>query len=306
MRHRLLIFLLVMVISLPGLAACGGAAERREGKISVVTTTLPMYLFAANVAGDAAEVQNLVPPGVGGHSYQFTPEDVAKVSRADVIVKNGLGMELWLDNLLESAGRKELLVIDTSAGVETMPGEPEEPSGVEEPEGGPIDPHIWLDPVLAIRQVENIRDGLIQKDPRNQAVYQGNAGRFISRLQQLDKDIREQVSGFRSRDYVAFHAAFSYFGRRYGLNQVAVLQETPGKEPSPRYLAQVVTLVKAKGIKALFIEPQFSPRLAQALAADLGLELLTLDPLETGELRPDYYEEVMRRNTANLARALRM
>lgn len=300
MRHRLLIFLLAATLSLPGLTACGGAAQRTEGKIRVVTTFLPMYLFAANVAGDAAEVQNLVPPGAGGHSYQFTPEDVARVSRADVVVKNGLGMELWLDNLLESAGKKELLVIDTSVGTETIPAEP------KEPEGGPIDPHIWLDPVLAIRQVENIRDGLIQKDPRNQAVYQGNAGRFINRLSQLDEDVREQVSGFRSRDYVAFHAAFSYFGRRYGLNQVAVLQETPGKEPSPRYLAQVATLVKAKGIKALFIEPQFSPRLAQALAADLGLELLTLDPLETGELRPDYYEEVMRRNTANLARALRM
>lgn len=298
MKCRLPIFLIAALL-LPMLAACGSPTEKATGKISVVTTFLPIYVFTANVAGDAADVKNLLPPGVGAHSYQFTPEDVKRIAQADIVVKNGLGVELWVDSLLASAGKKELLVIDTSAGVETMPAAFSEAGG-----GGPIDPHIWLDPVRAIKQVENIRDGLIQKDPQNQAAYQENARRFIARLEQLDQDIKRKVASFQSRDYVAFHAAFSYFGLRYGLNQAAVLEETPGKEPSPRDLAQLASLVQTKGIKALFVEPQFSPRLAQALAADLHLELLTLDPLETGEFRPDYYEEVMQRNVDNLARAL--
>lgn len=257
-----------------------------------------MYVFTKNVAGSAADVDTIVPPNVGTHEYQFKPEDVKKISDSDVVVKNGLGAEMWLDKLIESAGAADLKVIDTSQGVKTRQG-----TGTERGAGG-VDVHTWLDPVRAVKQVENIRDGLARIDPDNRAVYQRNATAFIKRLRKLDADIRSEVTTFRTRDFVAFHSAFAYFAERYGLNQVAAIEEFPGKEPNPRQLVELETLVKEKHLKALFTEPQFSPRLVDQLARDLGVDILVLDPIETGQLGAGYWEDMMRRNLANLKKAM--
>lgn len=272
-----------------------------------------MYIFTKNVAGNAAEVRNLVPPGVGVHEYQFKPEDVKKISDSDMVVKSGLGAEAWLEKLLKSAGKQDLTLIDTSLGIKAL--KPGEKIPVEIKEGstlkkevergiGGVDVHIWLDPLRAMKQVENIRDGLSKRDPTNKRIYDKNAAAYLNRLRRLDTNIKLEVATFKTRDFVAFHSAFIYFSDRYGLNQVAAIEPFPGKEPNPRYLAEISGLVKQKKIKALFTEPQFSPRIVDSLAGDLKVEVLVLDPLETGDLRVDYYEELMRKNVRNLKKAM--
>jgi ABC-type Zn uptake system ZnuABC Zn-binding protein ZnuA len=273
-----------------------------------------MYVFTTNVAGNAAEVENLLPPVATPHDYAFTPADVRKVARADVVVMNGVGgLDGWMEEIIENAGRKALKVINASAGIKIIEsgaelkveveGEEGHEEGEEhEHEGG--NPHVWLDPTNAIRQVVNIRDGLIAADPENAAVYRRNAESYITRLEKLDSEIMEAARSFKRKDFVAFHDAFPYLAARYGLNQVGVIHEFPGKEPSPKHLAGLVKLIKELKITTIFYEPQFSPKVAETLAKDLGIEVTVLDPADTGELKADSYEKIMRRNLEVLKKAL--
>lgn len=299
---------LVILMSLLGPAACR-TAERPRGKLRVTTTFLVLYIFAKNVAGDAADVDNLVPPGVGTHDYQLTPSDVRKVAEADVIIKNGLGAERWLEPLLESAANQDLTVIDTSIGIPLLKTGEKIPITITSPSqrlqiesgAGGADVHIWLDPIRAVKQVENIRDGLARVDPNNRTKYYRNAAAYIRRLSNLDTEIEERVSRFGTKDFIAFHTAFTYFADRYGLTQVAAIETVPGKIPNPQQLAAIARLVENKRLKALYTEPQYSPRVIDALASDLKIDVFALDPIETGELKQDYYETVMRRNLNALA-----
>lgn len=272
-----------------------------------------MYVFTKNVAGDAADVTNIVPPNVGVHEYQFKPSDVKNVAEADVVVKNGLGAEKWLDSLLRSASRPGQVVIDSSRGISVLkPGDKiplhiqsgsQFQKDVEAGTGG-VDVHIWLDPVRVIQQVKNIRDGLAAKDPKNKTVYYKNASAYIARLEAFDRETRQRVKGFTSKDFIAFHSAFIYFSDRYGLNQLAAIEDFPGKEPDPQHLAGITRQVEKHRLKALYTEPQFSPRIVDSLSHDLGVKVLVLDPIETGRLEPDYWEKVMRENVNALAYSL--
>lgn len=285
-------FLMSTVIIVSAVPGCKTTPSKRSGRLRVTTTFIIMYIFTKNVAGDAADVTNLVPPGLGVHEYQFKPSDVKKISDADIVVKNGLGAEKWLDPLIKNAGNSELTVIDTSKGVT--------PIRIS----GGVDSHVWLDPIIAIRQVENIRDGLIKKDPKNKNIYERNASAYIKKIKRLDADIRDSVSGFKRKDFVSFHFAFIYFSKRYGLEQIAVIEPTPGKEPSPKSLAEISRIITDRKIKAIFKEPQYSSKVVDALARDLEIKVLVLDPIETGELKEDYWERKMRENVEHLKEAL--
>lgn len=288
---------------LPALLVALSPAGAEASRLKVVTTIRPLHCFALNVAGGRAEVENLLPPGVGPHDYSFTPTDAVRLHKADVLVTNGLGLETWLERLLKAARKPALVVVVASRGIEPLPlagGGHEEARGGHG-EHGRWDPHVWLDPLGAARQVENIRDALAAADPEGAELYRANAERYLGRLEALHAEAEEASAGFGNRKLVTFHSAFGYFARRYGLEVVAVIEPAPGKEPTPRLLAQVHKLVKAGGLKVIYTEPQFRPRVAEVLARDLGVATAELDPGVTGPLGPEAYEEFMRRNLKVLA-----
>jgi zinc transport system substrate-binding protein len=126
----------------------------------------------------------------------------------------------------------------------------------------------------------------------------------LGQLQALNQDIKDTVATFRLRDYVCFHPAYTYFSRRYGLNEVGVIEAAPGREPSPRHLQKIIAAIKKTGVQAVFAEPQFSPRVAEVIAQEAGVQVLFLDPLGG---RPPYgsdYIKLMRHNLAILAQAM--
>ncbi len=270
---------------------------RSSHKIKVLTSIAPLYSFTKNIAGDMADVDNLLPSGAGPHEYSLSPEDVRKVVEARILVINGVNLEAWLHNLVTAAEElggssrsdsEKLIVVDTSDGVDLIDK----------------DPHIWLSPRNAIIQVINIREALAKADPGNSEAYLTNAAEYIRRLENLDGEIRDEIKSWKSNKFVAFHSAFNYFARDYGLEQVAVIQETPEIEPSPKHIAYVIETIKSKGIKSIFTEPQFSHRIVRSIAGDLGLEVYSLDTLETGSLSKEWYENSMRTNLSVLKRAL--
>lgn len=295
------------------------AQAGRADRPRVVTTFLPITLFTRAVAGDCAEVTALIPAASGPHDFQARPGDVAALKNARVLVKNGLEMESFLDKLVKGAENPDLKVIDSSSGIPTL--ENPEASGEAKAEAhddhghddhghdhGPINPHIWLDPVRAAQQVDNIRDGLIAADPACADGYRRNAAAFSGQLRQLNTEFEKQLAPFRGKTFVVLHDFAPYFADRYGL-KAAYLVDVPEQNPSPADLARVAETVKSTQLRALLSEPQEGNRSFNALAGDLGIRISVFDPMETGteeaSRNPGTYAEVMRRNVSDLVSAFR-
>ncbi|WP_114993173.1 metal ABC transporter solute-binding protein, Zn/Mn family [Synechococcus sp. UW179A] len=323
---------------LVGLVACGAPnATNNEAsqakRVKVVTTFLPITLFTEAVSGDCAEVTSLIPPNLGPHDFQATPSDLADLSGANVLVKNGLGMEEFLDDLISSADNKDLVVIDSSSGVETIKaaggghhadhhdddhhdGEHHEGEHHDDDDDhdhghghshGEYDPHIWLDPVRAAQQVENIRDGLVKADPSCADGYKKNADQYTAKLEELNTEFTAKLKPYSGKTFVAFHDFATYFANRYSL-KAEFLVDLPEMNPSPADLQRVAAQVKQSGLKALLSEPQEGNRSFNALAKDLGVNIVEFNPLETGSAesakKPGTYFEVMRSNVNNLINAI--
>lgn len=279
----------------------------QSGKTKVVTTFLPIYLFTKAVAGDAANVEILVKPGTEVHDYQTTPENVKAIATANVLVKNGLGLEEFLEDTVKNAQNSKLTEIDASLGIQAL----NQISPVENTEKGEKDhdhdhkagnPHVWLDPVLAKQQVTNIRDGLITADPTNKATYEANAANYIKQLENLNSEYQQILQKTPNCTFVTFHDAFPYLAKRYNLKQVAVV-EIPEDQLSPTDVQNVIEAVKKYKVKALFSEPGIDNKLLKSLSQDLKLNLQTLNSLETGETDPQYYFKAMKANLQTLETA---
>lgn len=289
-------------------AASPSPAANTENRLRVVATFLPIYLFTKAVAGDAAQVDILIQPGTEVHDYQSTPADVKALSETDIVVKNGLGMEEFLDSTIKSAQNPKLKIIDASQGIKPV-GElsqvvsagKEHSHSHDHAEGNP---HVWLDPVLAKEQVENIRDGLIAADPENKAKYEANAAAYLQQLADLNKEFEQRLGQFRDRTFITFHDAFPYLAQRYNLKQVAVV-EIPEDQLSPGDVKETIDAVKQFQAKALFSEPGVDNKLLDGLSKDLNVKLRSLDSLEAGQTDPQHYFTAMRANLQTLEEAFK-
>lgn len=298
------------------LAACGAPQQKAESssngtKVPVVTTFLPITLFTRAVAGDCATVTALIPPSTGPHDFQAKPGDLAALRQARVLVKNGLEMESFLDKLVASAGNSELVVIDSSRGIATIdsPEEHDHDKDHDHEHGhshGEVNPHIWLDPLRAVEQVETIRDGLIKADPSCAEGYTRNAAAYTAELRALNDTFASQLNPYQGKTFIAFHDFAPYFAQRYKL-KADFLVDVPEMNPTPADLQRVAAEVRQTQLKALLAEPQEGQRSFNTLAKDLGIKISVFDPLETGSdqsaREPDTYFVVMRRNVADLIKA---
>ena len=275
-----------------------------QSKLNVLSTFLPITLFTEAVAGECATVTSLIPPNLGPHDFQATPADISALSNASVLVKNGLGMEYFLDKLISSANNNLLQVVDTSRGVAVIRSDDDQDEAKQgDQEYGEVNPHIWLDPLRAVQQVENIRDGLVKADPDCADGYTKRAASYASQLKGLNTTIATQLKPFRGQTFIAFHDFAPYFAERYGLKADFVV-DVPEMNPSPEDLQRVSKKVQQSQLKALLSEPQEGDRSFNALALDLGVKVVTFDPLETGSeqasKQPDTYFKVMDKNVVSL------
>ncbi len=292
----------------PQNAVTNPEVAQSEEALQVVTTFLPMTNFTLAVAGDRAEVTQLLPANVTPHDYQSKPQDVQRLAEADVLVENGLSLETFLADLIDNAGNDDLIVIDTSkeiATVELAESEHEGEAEAEHEEHGEFDPHIWLDPKKAIQQVENIRDGLIAADPEGKDIYTENAAVYIAQLQTLDQQMSQALAPYAGKTFVTYHDFAHYFAQSYGL-EVEHLVSVPEENASPADVQRVIEAAQASNLKTLLSEPQQQGNPFAALAKDLDVQVSIFDPLETSgpEGRsPNYYLITMGQNLDNLQAA---
>lgn len=277
------------------IAGCGRPAGNAGGKIIVAASIAPMADFARQVGGDKVSVDLLVPPGSNPHVYQVQPDQMAMLSKASVLVLNGAGLEFWAKNVIDAANNPKLLVVRTADGLRLLDH--------SEGDDGGGNPHVWVDPIDAIYQVEKIRDAFSKADPAHAAYYAANAARYIGRLKKLDSDIRSEVVSFKSRSFVSFHPTWVYFAHRYALTEAAVIEQSPGKEPSPENIQNAIDIARRLKARAIFTEPQMSTKAAQVVAEEVGAKVVLLDAFGKP---PKYdYIETMRSDLRAMAEALK-
>ncbi len=298
-------------------AGCGGGAgQGGEEKLRVAATTSVISDLAGRVGGERVEAFSIVPVGGSPETFQPSPRDAGRVSQARVVFQNGLGLDAWVEDLIESAGGEEQRVVELSEGLQTLEEgghEEEEGAGGEEPgaehghEHAGGNPHLWLDVSYAEQYVEKIRDALVEADPEGADAYEANAEEYLAELDELDAYVREQVSGIpeERRKLVTFHDAFPYFAEAYGFEMVGVVLENPDAEPSSRAVAEVTRTIEREGVPAVFTEPQFNAALADTVAREAGVSVYELytDTLVEDE-DGSSYTQMMRTNADRVAEAL--
>jgi zinc/manganese transport system substrate-binding protein/manganese/iron transport system substrate-binding protein len=274
------------------LAASGPTRAAETPTLRVVTTISTFNSFVIGVGGARVRVESLVPLGAGPEDYQPTPRDVARIHDADILVQNGAGLEGWLARTIENAMNPRLLIVTCSDGLPLRNG----------------NPHLWLDPVFARAYVMKIRDALSERDPAHRAEYETNARRYDARLRALEGEIARRIATIppEQRTMIVFHSAWDYYSARFGLRIVGAIERSPGQEPNPRDLSDLVTEAKRLHVRAVFAEPEYSQKLAHALAesAQISTVATLYDDSVGSDPRVSDYVGMMRYDTETIVRAL--
>ena len=275
MRQTGLILLLFTLLSVSACAQpvpAGGTTTAMKG----VATESFLADIAQNIAGDRVVFSSLIPAGMDPHAFEPVPSDIAKVSQSVILVENGAGLEEWLQPLLENASGERVVVTAADGLVNRTPSTNE--AGIGEAHPG-IDPHFWLDPLLVISYVQNIRDGLIQADPEGAEYYQRRAEAYITQLEELDLWIQFQVKEIplEKRWLVTNHETLGYFADRYGFTILGTVipATTTGVSPAAQSIAALEQRILSTGAKAIFMESGANPDLAAQIAGDTGIDVIT-------------------------------
>ena len=258
-------------------AGCSRAGSpAASGPLRVFAGIPPLQDFVEAVGGSRVEAEALVAPGQDPHTYEPTPQQVARLARSRLFFLSGFPFENALVSRLRST-MPDLAMVDTREGIALRAMEEHEQGeeGRTEEEGA--DPHVWMSPLLAMRQAQTIRDALVREDPAGERIYRANYERFASELQDVHRELARTLAPLRGREMLVYHPAFGYFAAEYGLKQVAV--ETGGRQPSARELSGLIRLARERRIRVVFVQPQFSQAGARAVAEAIGGAVVPLDDL---------------------------
>lgn len=294
------------------MVGCGNQEATKDStKLQIVTSFYPMYDFTQNVAGDNAEVSVLMKAGTEPHDYEPSAKDIAKIADSDVFVYNSKEMETWVSSVLTNIDTKKTVVVDASQGIDLLEGNHSDDETEAEHEGHSHahDPHIWLDPVLAQKQVDTIKEGIIKADTKNKETYEKNALAYKEKLAALNEKFEMGLKNAKNRTFVTQHAAFAYLANRYDLEQVAIAGLSPDQEPSPAKLAELNDFIKENNIKIIYFAETASPKIAKTVANETGAKLEVLSPIEgitqeEQEKGVDYIK-VMEKNLAALEKVIK-
>jgi len=271
-----------------------GFTEKHQ--LKVLASFYPLYEFTKIIAGERIDVSIIVPSGIEPHDWEPTIQDLQKIKNADMIVINGAGLEPWITKLVSV--NPDILIVDTSTGISLL-----EKNNHVFNNKIQNDPHIWLDPVLAKKQIQNIINGLTRIDPQNANYYQENANAYNAKLILLDNKIRNELSICVKKDFLAFHDAFSYFANEYDLNQNTIIGVNPSEEPTAVTLQQIIQKAQDLDLHVIFTEEAVNPRVSEVIANEIGAKVLTLSPIEIYEKNSDYIKR-MEQNLSNLKEEL--
>ncbi len=269
-----------------GCTALAGPTETTE-RLPVVASIAPLADLVRQVGGDYVDVVQMVPLGNNPHTYEPTPGQMQALARARLAVFNGAGLEHWAEDALAAAQNPSLQVLYLAEGLELRNR----------------NPHLWLNPRYMMLFADRVAAALADLDPDHAEAYTRQAEAYRRELLALDAAIREALTGVPTRKVVALHPAWDYFAQEYGLEVVAILEPTPGREPSPAEVAAIVDLMRQEDVRVIIVEKQPTPPVAQVVADETGARVVYLEPLG-GPPPYDTYLGLMRANISALVQAL--
>lgn len=263
------------VLVLTALVSSASAGER----LKVFVSILPQRYFVEQIGKDLVYVDVMVQPGANTHTYEPKPQQMVAISKTGLYFAIGATFEkAWLKRIAFSNPNMKVIMTDEGIGRIPMVSHHHEGEESHGKQGhGDLDPHIWLSPPLVLIQARNIVVALQEADPTNYSKYESNYRAFASMLLDLDSDLRKTFQGRSGLSFMVFHPAWGYFAHAYGLSQVPI--EVEGKEPKPSQLQRLIQDARARNIRVIFMQPQFSARSAEQVAKEIGGQVVTVDPL---------------------------
>ncbi|NME82707.1 zinc ABC transporter substrate-binding protein [Clostridium sp. SM-530-WT-3G] len=254
------------------------AGKTEEGKLKVTVSMYPLKEYTEAIAKDKVEVTCMVPENVEPHDYDPKSKDLVDLTKSDIFVYNGLGMETWLDKVNEITKDSKMIKVDSSNGVEVRK------------QDNIVDPHIWLSLKNAEIQSENIKNALVEADSENKDYYEENYEKFKNKLEDLYNEYKPKFDALQQKNFITGHAAFGYLCRDFDLTQRSVENLFGEGEPTPGQLKELVDFCKENNIKTIFSEALASPKVSETLANEVGAEVVPIYTLESKEDDRDYIE----------------
>ena len=294
-RKTLLNMILTSLLVLTGLANSASADEK---KFKVVTTFTVIQDIAQNVAGDAAIVESITKVGAEIHEYDPTPKDITKALSADLVLWNGLNLELWFKRFFEDI--KDVPSVVVTEGIDPMPIQ-------EGSYKGNPNPHAWMSPTLALTYIENIRAAFVKYDPKNAEIYNKNAADYVAKIKALDAPLRERLAKIpeSQRWLVTSEGAFSYLARDYNLKEAYLWPINAEQQGTPKQVKNLIDLVRANNIPVLFSESTISDKPAKQVSKETGAKyggVLYVDSLSTQDGPVPTYIDLLKVTVETIAK----
>ena len=294
----------IIVAAIAGLYLTNNTGTKTSSTLQVLATFYPLLDFAQNVGGDKVNVTLLVPETVDVHEFEPTPSSIEAVASANVLVYNGAGLEPWIGDVVSAADNSKLVQVDTSQGIQLLPV-----SAEFQKDNRTIDPHIWLDPLNAKQQVNNILQGLIKADPADTQYFTQNAQTYDAKLDALNAQIISITTSpnVKTHYFITFHEAFAYFAKQYNLTQLPISGPFE-EEPTPSDIQNVITAIHQYHLLYVGYESLENPAISQSIASQTNATLVPMNPIEglTAQEKAagDNYISLMQATVANIQLAL--
>jgi ABC-type Zn uptake system ZnuABC Zn-binding protein ZnuA len=270
-----------------------------QSKPKIVATASMIADMARNIAGDKMEIDCILPIGGDPHLHEPTPRDAMLVSKAQLILMNGLTFEGWLNELIENSGTnaESILVTKGIKPVESLSYE------------NSADPHAWMDVSNGLIYIKNIKEGFVKLDPENELLYEANYQTYKSKLEELDKFIMDQIQRIpeERRILITSHDAFQYYGRRYGIQLEAILGTSTDADVQTSDIIRINKVIRKNKVPAVFVESTINPKLLEQLAEDNDIEIggeLYADSIGDEESPAPSYYDMLKYNTLTIVKAL--
>ncbi|HJD14557.1 MAG TPA: ZinT/AdcA family metal-binding protein [Candidatus Enterococcus stercoripullorum] len=307
MKKKIILFSIACASLL--LAACHKQTEKKSDQPTIITTIYPMYEFTKEIVGSEAKVELLIPAGTEPHDYEPSAKDIAKMQQAKTIIYDDPNMETWISKTQKSLQDSKVNFIQSTKEMILLPGtqETHEHDHGKDDHHHDFDPHVWLAPSLAKKQVQTITKELSKQYPKLQKKFATNSQKYLAKLTQLDQEYQKQLSQLPQKHFVTQHSAFQYLAVEYGLKQIPIAGINPEEEPSASKLAELKKLVKQYEVQTIFFEENAQDKIARTLAKEANVKLAVLNPLEgltNSQIeKGENYLTVMRQNLQALVKA---
>jgi ABC-type Zn uptake system ZnuABC Zn-binding protein ZnuA len=265
----------------------------------IAATINPLADMVRQIGGQDVEVITILPPGASPHTFEPTPEQIRQLQGVKLIMVIGHGFDDWSQVLAQNLPGARLVSVDSGVPLRQLPTDQVDPDMPNQNQ----DPHYWLSATNAKIMAKNIADLMDQTDPVQKQTHAANLATFTAQLDEMDRDIKAELSGLTHKELITHHNAWGYFADAYGLKVVGTFEISPGKEPTPQQIADLQAKVKQYGIRTIFSEPQLSDQSLRPFTQDLNLRIAVLDP--EGGSHGMGYIELMRYNADTIANTLK-